>query len=202
MYVCNVYTSRQHPHDALKSHQGHGIRRKRPQEARQETTPISPPPSLSIDGLRSVPPPLEASLAVTQSSSQRIRHDALLDHVARVTRDPKDLRAQSARPEVDDGRAQIRPLAHQPAEDIVASPPEEEEGPEEQRRPQTVVQTPNPVMPHHLAHAVDGPRVQTLRLARRVLDLQPRLDVLDWRRDEADRCSGHDARNTVAQRWE
>lgn len=51
-----------------------------------------------------------------------------------------------------------------------------------------------------LAQGVDGACVQPVGLLRGVLDLQPRLDVLDGRRDEADGAAGHDARDAVAVR--
>lgn len=130
---------RQRPHDALKRNQGHGIGGKRPQEARQEPSPVRPPPALPPHGDGGVPPAGEPPRAVAQPAAQRVRHDALLDQVARVARQPEDLGAEPARPEVDGGRRQRRVAAQRARQHVVAAPPEEEEAAEEQRRREPVV---------------------------------------------------------------
>lgn len=192
--------SRQSPHHALKSHQRHRIRRKRPQKARQESPPVSPPPRLAIHRHSRIPPPAKPLLAIAQPATKRIRHDALLDKIARVARQPKHLRAQAARPEVDGRVAQARVLAQGPRQHVVAAPPEEEEAAEEQRGGQAVVDAAHAVVGVDLAHAVEGARIQALGLARGVLDLQAGLDVLHGRGDEADGRASHDARDAVSDR--
>lgn len=149
--------SRQSPHHALKSHQRHRIRRKRPQKARQESPPVSSPPRLAIHRHSSIPPPGKPPLAISQPSAKGIRHDALLDEIARVARQPKHLRAQAARPEVDGRVAQACVLAQDPRQHVVAAPPEEEEAPEEQRGGQAVVDAAQAVVGVDLAHAVERP---------------------------------------------
>ena len=140
----------------------------------------------------------EAPLAVAQPAAQRVRHDALLDEVARVARQPEDLGAQAAGPEVDGRGAHARVVAHPSRDDVVAAPPAEEEGPEEERGRQPVPDAPHAVVPVDARQAVEGARVQAVGLAGGVLDLQARLDVLDGGGDEADGGAGEHAREAVA----
>lgn len=189
---------RQPTHDTLPDQQRHRIRRERPQETRHEPAPVPPPPGLAIHGPRGVPPAPEPPLPVAQAAAERIRHDALLDEVARVARQPEDLGAQAAGPEVDGGRAERGALPHRPRDDVVAAPPEEEEAAEDERGRQAVEEPPHAVVPVDLGHAVQGPRVEPVGLARGVLHLQARLDVLDGRGDEADGRAREAARHAVA----
>lgn len=201
----HVYTkaspfSWQSPHHTLKSHQRHRIRRESPQKARQESSPVSPPSRLAIHRHSRVPPLREPSLPVSQPSAKRVRHDALLDKIARVACQPKHLRAQPTSPEVDGRIAQVGVLAQSPRKDVVAAPPEEEEAPEEQRGREAVVDASHAVVGVDLADAVERSRVQALGFSRGVLDLQTGLDVLHGRGDEADGRAGHDACDAVAYR--
>lgn len=141
--------SRQAPHNPFKSHQSHGIRRKGPGKARHETPPVPPPAFLPPDIPRRIPPPLVLSLAVVEPCcrrrrprrrAERVRHDALLDHVGRIARQPEDLRAEAAGPEVDGRRAEGRVAGEVGGEQGVGAPPEEEEGAEDQRREEAVVE--------------------------------------------------------------
>lgn len=91
-------------------------------------------------------------------------------------------------------------LPHPPREQVVAPPPKEEEAAEQQGRLQAVIHAADAVVAPHLPQTVHRPAVQPLALARGVLDLQARLDVLDGRRDEAHRRAGQDAREAVAVR--
>ena len=141
---------------------------------------------------------MEPPLAVSQLPAQRIRHDALLDDVARVARHPEDLSAQATSPKIDSGRAQRRLVPQDPREHVVRRPPAEEERPEQQRGRQAPVHAADAVRAVDAAHAVQRARVQPLALARRVLDLQARLDVLDRRRDHRDRAAGQHAGQAVA----
>lgn len=185
---------RQRPHNTFKRQQRHCVRREGPQEAGQKSPPVPLGAALPVHGHGGVPPPGEPLDAIIQPTAQRIRHDALLDHIARVARQPKHLSTQPARPEVDRWRAHLRVLLHPPRKDVICSPPAKEETPEQQRRAQAVIHTPDSVMPIDLGQRIDRPAVQALRLVGRVLDLQPRFDVLHGRRDEAHGRAGHDAR--------
>nr|POE80869.1 hypothetical protein CFP56_56942 [Quercus suber] len=185
----------QGPHHALKRDQRHRVRRERAQETRREPPPIPPQPVLAIHGDGGVAP---ARIAAVRA--QRVRHDALLDDVAGVAGDPEDLGAEAAGPEVDGGGAEGGVVLQRAGEDVVGAPPEEEEGAEEQRRRQAVPEPAHPVLPEDLVDAVDRPGVLPRRLRRLVLDLQPRLHVLDRRRDEADRPAREDTGHAMAQR--
>lgn len=189
----------QRSHDAFERHQCHGIRRERSQKTRHEASPISPRATLSIHGLRSLPPTLKPRRAVVELPAHGIRHDALLHDIAGVACEPEDLGAQAAGPEVDGGRGQARALAQQARQDVVGPPPEEEEGAEEERGGEALVDAAQAVGGVDLAHAVDGALVEAVGLVGRVLDLQARLDVLHGRRDEGDGEPGHDARDAVAE---
>lgn len=192
--------SRQRPHQTLKNNQRHGIRRKRPQEARQKASPVPLPSSLPIHVHGSLPPPVVLSCAVPQPAAQRIRHYALLDEVDGVAGEPKDLRREPARPKVDGRVAEGRVLVHEAREEVVRGPPEEEEAAEEERGGEAVVDAADAVVAVDLAHAVNGARVEALGLGGGVLDLEARLDVLDGRGDEGDGRAGEDAREAVAKR--
>lgn len=129
-----VSSLRQRPHHALKRHERHRIRRKSPQKARHETPPIPLPSRLSIHRLRRVSPPREPA-----ASAKWVRHDSLFDNVARIGCDPKDLCGEAARPEVDGWWGQVGVVLEVAGKDIVAAPPETEEGAEEERCAQAVV---------------------------------------------------------------
>lgn len=92
--------------------------------------------------------------------------------------------------------------AHPPRQHVVGAPPEEHEAAEEQRGAQAVVDAGGAVVRVDAPRAVPRARVQPVGLARRVLDLQPRLDVLDGRRDEADGGAGEQPGEAVAERLE
>lgn len=186
------------PHNPFKRHKRHSIRRKGPQKARQEPPPIPPHPILPIHRPSRLLPIRKLPLPITQAPCKRIRHNSLLHNIRRITRNPKNLRAQPPRPEINRRRAQLRLLGQQPRKHIVATPPEEEEAAEEQGRREPVVDSPQAVESIDLGRAVHGPLVQAFGLHARVLDLQARLDVLDGRGDEADGRAGHDAGEGVA----
>lgn len=118
---------RQRPHHRLKRHQRHCIRRKRPQKTRHKPPPVPPPPLLPVHRPRRIPPPREPPFR-----AQRIGHDALLDDVAGVGCDPKDLRGEAAGPEVDSGGGEGGVGIEEPGEGVVGAPPEAEEGAKEE----------------------------------------------------------------------
>lgn len=193
-----VQSVRQPAHDTLPHQESHGIRRKRPQEARHEPPPVPPPARLPIHRLRRVLPPRKLPLAVPEPAAERVCHDALLDEVTRVAAQPEDLGAQPTRPEVDGRRAEVGARAHLPRDDVVAAPPEEEEGAEDERGGEAVEDAAHAVVPVDLGEAVDGARVEPVGLLRGVLDLQAGFDVLDRRGDEADGGAGESACHAVA----
>lgn len=83
-------------------------------------------------------------------------------------------------------------------EDVVAAPPAEEESSEEQSGAEAAVDASDAVRLVDLGKAVDGALVQAVGLGSCVLDLQPGLDVLHGRGDEANGASGHDTRKAVS----
>ena len=195
---------RQGPHHPLKAKQRHRIRRKRPQETRHKPPPIPPPPdpAIAVHRHSRLPPRAEARRAVPERRAQRIRHDPLLDHVARVGGQPEDLRREPARPEVDGGLTERGAGAEQAREDVVGAPPEEEERPEHQGGEEAVVEAPQAVRAQDLPRAVHGPFVEPVLLRGGILDLQPGFDVLHRSGDETHRPPGARAGQRVAQRRE
>src|ERR1700759_4273406 len=69
-----------------------------------------------------------------------VSHDALLDNVARVRRDPEDLGGKAASPEVNDRLGERGAAAELLGEQIVRRPPGEEEAAEQHRRREPMVQ--------------------------------------------------------------
>lgn len=128
------FSLRQSPHHSLKSHQRHCIRRKRPQKARHETSPVASPPCLPIHRLRCISPSREPAV-----SPKRVRHDSLFDNVARIRGDPEDLCGETASPEVDGGSGEAGVVLEGAGEDVVGAPPETEESSEEEGRAEAVV---------------------------------------------------------------
>lgn len=103
------------------------VRRKSPQKARQKPSPIPPPPIFPIHRLRRIPP-----ARILPCRTQLIGHELVLHHVRRVAREPKDLRGESAGPEVDCGRGERGVRCEVACEDFVGAPPECEESAEEE----------------------------------------------------------------------
>src|SRR4029077_12478643 len=52
---------------------------------------------------------------------------------------------------------------------------------------------------YYLPGAVDRPTVQPLAFLCSVLSLQPRFDVLHWRCDKTDRCTGHNPGDAMTE---
>jgi len=69
-------------------------------------------------------------LPVAQPAPERVRHDALLDHVGGVCGEPEELGREAAGPEVDGGRGEGGVGLEGAREEVVGAPPEEEEGAE------------------------------------------------------------------------
>jgi hypothetical protein len=130
-----VHLLRQGAHNAFKSHQGHSIRGEGPKKTRHKTPPIPFIPLLLIHSFGGIPPGGEpASLA------QRIRHNLLLDDVARVRREPEDLGREATRPEIDGRGGKLSVFLEEGGEEVVAAPPEAEKGAEEEGGRETVVE--------------------------------------------------------------
>lgn len=127
-----AWLSRQSPHNTFKCHQSHRVGRKSSQETREEATPVAPPTTLLVHCSCRLPPVGKPPRPVPNAAAQWVRHDALLDDIAGITCQPKDLGAQSTGPKVDSGCAEVCRVVQPPAEQIVAAPPKEEEGPEQQ----------------------------------------------------------------------
>lgn len=130
----SISISSKHPHDTFKCHQRHCVCWECSQKARHKAPPITPPSVLSTHRSRSVSPARELSIR------QIIRHDTLLDNIRRVTRQPEDLCRQSSCPEVDGRRRHCSVLLEPPREEVIRSPPAEEEGAEYQCRSKSMIQ--------------------------------------------------------------
>lgn len=198
--VLYTLSGRQGSHDGLKGDQGGGVGGKGAQEGGQKPPPVAPEAGLTPDGGAGIAPSGEAAGAVCEAAAEGVSHDALLDQVGRVADEPEELCAEAAGPEVDgwDGHSSVG--AHPAGQDVVAAPPDEEEAAEEHRRTEPVVEAAaQAVGGVDLADAVDWARVGAVGPPSAVLDLQPRLDVLDGRGDEADGPASEDARKPVAE---
>lgn len=122
---------RQRSHHPLESHQRHRVRGKRPQETRHEAPPVAPDAVTFPDRPGRVAPPREQTLPVAEALAEGVRHDALLDDVGGVGRDPEDLGGEAAGPEVDGGGGEVGGCGEEAGEEVVGAPPEEEEGAEQ-----------------------------------------------------------------------
>lgn len=129
----------QSPHHALKCNQGHPIRRERPKEAWDKASPVASPPTLPPDSHTGILPAPELPLSVFERTAQRVYHETLLHHVRGVRGEPEDLGRDAACPEIDRRRRHLGVVHHVPGENVVGTPPEEEEGSEEDRCPETAV---------------------------------------------------------------
>lgn len=176
-----VSDSWQRPHHAFKNNQRHRIRRECAQEAGHESPPVSLPPALAINRPSSLLPPLEFALSVFKGTAHRVRHEALLHHVRGVRREPEDLRRQTARPEVDRGRRHVGGVLHPARQDVVGSPPEEEERAEEDRSAETSVETGNAMCAELLRLVTiqidQGGRARTILCVQSIGPLYMRLDL-------------------------
>lgn len=129
--MCHIHL-RQSPHNSFECYQSHRVRWERSQKTREKATPVALPTTFSVNSNSRLPPSRESPRSITNPSAQRVRHDALFDYIAGVTRQPEYLGAQPSRPKIHSRCAEARRIVQPPAEQIVAAPPKEEEGPKQQ----------------------------------------------------------------------
>lgn len=125
---------RQRSHHALERDQGNSVCGKGPQEAWQKAPPVRSGPAFSAHSHRGFPPVAELSAVKV------VRHDALLNDVGGVTRDPEYLCADAAGPEIDGGSRELGVSLEKAGEDVVRAPHEEKEGAKQKSGAEAVIE--------------------------------------------------------------
>ena len=208
---------RQRSHHALECDQGNSVCGKGPQEAWQKAPPVRSGPAFSAHSHRGFPPVAELSAVKV------VRHDALLDDVGGVTRDPEYLCADAAGPEIDGGSRERGVSLEKAGEDVVRAPHEEKEGAKQKSGAEAVIEAADSMIFELVLEGVswckekkivwrfEGPPYEFVcavywapvfhpfgAAAGIVLYLQPGFDVLNRRGDETDCPACEHASNSMA----
>jgi hypothetical protein len=109
------------------------------------------------------------------------------------------LSGKAACPEVDGWFAERSLLLQEAREDVAAPPPKEKEAPKDESCRETMINAGYAVVVIYLTSAVNGAFIEPIWFLSRILDLESRLDMLDWCCNEADCGTGHHASNAVPE---